>query len=200
MGDIVGVVLAAGRSERMGEPKQILPYAGSTLLGATIGEVEASAVDRVVVVLGASADSVEAALRPNRARLVRNLDHDRGNLSSLQVGVEAAGSHDAVVHLLGDMPGVDAALIDAMIAAWRHSPRPIAVARYRDRVAHPFVLAHSVTQRLGELEGPKSIWRLLGSTNRDNVLEVPVDRAAPIDVDTREDYERLLRQELSGRG
>jgi molybdenum cofactor cytidylyltransferase len=151
-------------------------------------------------VLGASADAVEAALRPTRARLVRNLDHDRGNLSSLQVGVEAAGSHDAVVHLLGDMPEVDAALIDAMVAAWRHDPRPIAVARYRDRVAHPFVLAHSLTQGLGELEEPKSIWRLVGSTNRDNVLEVTVDREAPIDVDTREDYERLLRQELSGRG
>lgn len=192
MGDVVGIVLGAGRSERMGVPKQLLPYAGTTLLGKAIAEAEASALDKVVVVLGAAAAEVEAALQPARSLIVHNVDYDRGNLSSLQIGVAAAGVHDAVVHLLGDMPGVDAELIDAVVAAWRANPHPIVVTRYRDRVAHPFVLSSSVTGRLHELEEPKSVWRLVRSSERADVLEVDADRAAPIDVDTPEDYERLL--------
>jgi molybdenum cofactor cytidylyltransferase len=192
MGDIVGIVLGAGRSERMRAPKQLLPYAGTTLLGKAVAEAEASSLDRVVVVLGAAAAEVGAALEPSRAQIVPNLDYDRGNLSSLQVGVEAAGAHDAVVHLLGDMPGVDAELIDGVVAAWRRDPHPVAVTRYRDRVAHPFVLSSSITGRLGELDEPKSIWRLARSSDRADVMEIDVDRSAPIDVDTPEDYERLL--------
>ena len=192
MGDIVGIVLGAGASERMGEPKQVLPYAGTTLLGKAVAEAEASSLDRVVVVLGAASAHVDAMLQPTRSRVVRNENYERGNLSSLQVGVAAAGVHDAVVHLLGDMPDVDAEVIDRVVDAWRRDPRPLAVTRYRDRVAHPFVLAASITGRLDELEEPKSIWRLVGSSDGADVLEIPIDRPAPLDVDTPEDYNRLL--------
>lgn len=176
----------------MGTPKQLLSYAGTTLLGKAVAEAEASSLDRVVVVLGAAAAEVAAALQPARAQVVCNADYDRGNLSSLQTGVEAGGAHDAIVHLLGDMPDVDAGLIDGVVAAWRHDPHPIAVTRYRDRVAHPMVLSSSITGRLSELEEPKSIWRLARASDQADVLEIGVDRLAPIDVDTPEDYERLL--------
>lgn len=192
MGAIVGVVLAAGRGERMGEQKQLLPFAGTTLLGKAIAEAEASSLDRVVVVLGASAAAVESTLEPKRAVVVRNPDYTRGNLSSLQVGVGVAGEHDAIVHLLGDMPGVDADLIDHVVDAWRRDRRPVAVTRYRDRVAHPFVLGATIAADLDQLEGPKAIWRLIRAAP--DVLEIDVDRDAPIDVDTRADYERLLRE------
>ena len=192
MGAIVGVVLAAGRGERMGEQKQLLPYAGTTLLGKAVGEAEASSLDRVVVVLGASADAVESSLDPARAIVVRNPDYTRGNLSSLQVGVGAAAEHDAIVHLLGDMPGVDADLIDQVVDAWKRDPRPVAVTRYRDRMAHPFVLGATITADLDRMDGPKAVWRLIQAAP--DVLEIDVDRDAPIDVDTPADYERLLRK------
>jgi molybdenum cofactor cytidylyltransferase len=176
----------------MGEQKQLLPYAGTTLLGKAVDEAEASSLDRVVVVLGAAADIVVSTIAPTRAIVVRNPDYTRGNLSSLRVGVGAAGEHDAVVHLLGDMPGVDAGLIDQVVDAWKREPRPVAVTRYRDRVAHPFVLGATTTAGLDRLDGPKAIWRLIRDTP--DVLEIDVDRDAPVDVDTPADYERLLRE------
>ena len=192
MGAVVGIVLGAGEAERMGEPKQLLPYAGTTILGKTIAEAEASRLDRVIVVLGASAARVEASLGLSRAEVVQNPDYKTGNLGSLRVGVRAAGDHDAVVHLLGDMPDVDAALIDDIVGTWKSDPRPIAIARYRDLRAHPIVLAASTVSGLDQLSEPRAIWRLIESTEPHDVLEVRIDREAPIDVDTPADYQRLL--------
>jgi molybdenum cofactor cytidylyltransferase len=191
----VGVVLGAGLGERMGRQKQLLPYRGTTLLGAAVAQAEASSLDRVIVVLGAAADDVEAALAPERATIAYNPDYQRGNLSSLQVGVAAAGDHDAIVHLVADMPGVEASLIDLVVDAWKQDPRPLAVTRYFDRVGHPFVLAAVTTARLDRLREPKAIWRLIRDSDPADVLEVEAGRDAPIDVDTREDYERLLARE-----
>lgn len=193
MGDIVGIVLGAGLGERMGRRKQLLAYRESTLLGRAVVEAEASSLDRVIVVLGAAASKVEAALTLDRATVAYNPDYHRGNLSSLRIGVDAAGEHDAIVHLVGDMPGVDAGLIDLVVDAWKEDRHPLAVTRYRDRIAHPFVLAAATTSQLDRLVEPKAIWRLIQASNPADVLEIEAGREAPIDVDTREDYERLLR-------
>ena len=193
------MVLGAGLGERMregvGQQKQLLAYRGTTLLGEAVAQAEASSLDRVIVVLGAAADDVEATLTPERATIAYNPDYQRGNLSSLKVGVVAAGDHDAIVHLVGDMPGVGASLIDLVVDAWNQDRRPLAVTRYRDRVAHPFVLAAATTSRLDQLREPKAIWRLIRDSDPADVLEVEAGHDAPIDVDTREDYERLLASE-----
>ncbi|MEA2057922.1 MAG: nucleotidyltransferase family protein [Actinomycetota bacterium] len=199
-GDVVGIVLGAGLGERMGRQKQLLPYRGTTLIGATVAQAEASSLDRVIVVLGAAVDDVEAALTPERATIAYNPDFQSGNLTSLRVGVAAAGDHDAIVHLVGDMPGVDAGLIDLVVGAWKEDRRPLAVTRYRDRIAHPFVLAATTTSQLDRLEEPKAIWRLIQASDPTDVLEIDAEREAPIDVDTREDYERLLRADRSSSG
>ena len=192
-GDVVGVVLGAGVGERMGQQKQLLPYADTTMLGKAVAEAEASSLDRVIVVLGAAAAEVEAALMLDRATVAYNPDYHRGNLSSLRTGVDSAGDHDAIVHLVGDMPGIDAGLIDLVVDAWKEDRRPLAVTRYRDRIAHPFVLAAATTSQLDRLEEPKAIWRLIQASDPADVLEIEAGSEAPIDVDTREDYERLLR-------
>ncbi len=193
MTTVAGVVLAAGLSERMGTPKQLLAYRGGTLLSHSLAAAESSRLDPVIVVLGAAAVEIEASLRPTRAVVVRNLDYHEGNLSSLRVGVEAAGDVDAVVVLLGDMPDVGAALIDVVVAAWLDDPHPIAVTEYRDGSGHPLVLGAGTLARLGELRPPNALWRLLESAPPGDVLRVPADRDRPIDVDTPADYERLTR-------
>jgi molybdenum cofactor cytidylyltransferase len=199
-GDVVGVVLGAGVGERMGQQKQLLPYAGTTMLGKAVAEAEASSLDRVIVVLGAAGAEVEAALTLRRATVAYNPDYQRGNLSSLRTGVDAAGDYDAIVHLVGDMPGIDAGLIDLVVDAWKEDRRALAVTRYRDRIAHPFVLAAATTTQLGRLEEPKAIWQLIQTSDPADILEIEADRDAPIDVDTREDYERLLRSDLRPSG
>lgn len=193
MTTVAGVVLAAGLSERMGTPKQLLAYRGGTILGHSLAAAEGSRLDPVVLVLGAAALEVEASLNPTRALIVQNLHYHEGNLSSLRVGVEAAGDVDAVVVLLGDMPEVGSDVIDAVAGAWLEDPKPLAVTEYRDGAGHPLVLGASTLARLDDLRPPKALWRLLDAAPAGDVLRVSVDRDRPVDVDTPEDYERLQR-------
>lgn len=190
MTTIAGVVLAAGLSERMGTQKQLLPYQDTTLLGAVVRAANGSTLDPIVVVLGAAAIEVEATLSPSRASVALNPNYHDGNLSSLRTGVDAVGPHDAVMLLLGDMPEVTAEIIDVVAKGWRSDRRTITVARYRDGVGHPFVLSADTTGRLGDLAEPKALWRLVEQAS--DVGEIAIDRDRPIDVDTPEDYERLV--------
>ena len=82
---VAGVVLAAGDSSRMGRPKQLLPYRGTVLVQVAVATALASQLDPVVVVTGAYAAEVEAALDPGEATVIRNPDYRRGNMSSLHL-------------------------------------------------------------------------------------------------------------------
>ena len=109
MAVVVGVILGAGSSRRLGQPKQALPLGDTTLLGWVVREAEASSLDRVVVV---ARDGVATG----RATVALPDAGDGTCSSSLRSGLAAAGPCDAVLLLVGDMPGVDASVIDAVFA------------------------------------------------------------------------------------
>lgn len=196
MSVVAGIVLAAGLSQRMGRPKQLLAYREGTMLDAVVAAAEASRLDPVVVVLGAASVEVEATLRRERATLVRNLRYHDGNMSSLLTGIAAVGDHDAVIVLLGDMPDIDAVLIDHMVDRWLADRRPLGITRYEDGEGHPLVLSSAVTGALGSAAGPKALWKMIHEAPPRDVLGVPVARPRPLDVDTPEDYARLLQEPL----
>jgi molybdenum cofactor cytidylyltransferase len=192
--DVVGVVLGAGSSRRIGRPKQTLPFGDTSLLGWTVRNAEQSALDRVAVVLGAAADDVRAGLDTATASAVVNEDHLSGPLSSLQAGLDAAGGCRAVMMLLGDMPGVDATVIDTVLAAWQREPSWAAVTEYRDRVGHPFVFSAEAFPTLRALRGDKAVWKLVHDRPGSQVRRVGIDRPCPGDVDTWDDYTRVAEQ------
>ena len=103
MAQVVGVILGAGLSRRLGRPKQTLPLGDTTLLGRTVREAETSSLDRIVLVTTAEVET-------RRAELTEPDGRDPScTATSLRSGLAAAGDADAVMLLLGDMPGVDAA-------------------------------------------------------------------------------------------
>src|ERR671933_1806209 len=105
---VVGIVLGAGSSRRLGRPKQTLRFGETTLLGRVVENAEASSLEDVVVVLGGAAAHALPSARRGRARVTLNDAYRSGCASSLLAGLDAAGPCDAVMLLLGDMPGVGA--------------------------------------------------------------------------------------------
>ncbi len=148
-------------------------------------------LDEVIVVTGYHADAVEATLAGLPVTVTRNPDPARGNLSSLRVGIAAAGSADAIALLLGDMPDVGVEVIDAMVRRWRDERCWAMVAEYRGRRAHPFVLSAAAVAGIEGLSGSKPLWRYLGREAPEVVVVAPFDRELPADVDTPADYARL---------
>ena len=193
MGEVVGIVLGAGESRRLGRPKQTLGFGGGTLLGHVIRDVEASALDRVVVVLGAAAAAADDALASGRAEVVHNDAYGTGCASSLLAGLDAAGTCDAIMLLLGDMPGVDPTIIDAVLAAWRRAPSWAAVSAYENGIGHPFVFSADAFATLRSLHGDKAVWKIVDDEPVDRVARVPVGRSIPLDVDTWGDYVAVCR-------
>jgi molybdenum cofactor cytidylyltransferase len=192
MASVTGIVLAAGQSRRLGRPKQTLPFGDTTLLGWTLRTVEASSLDRVIVVLGGAGADVVASLTPQRAEIVHNHRFVEGPFSSVLAGLDAAEPCDAVMLLLGDMPAIDAGVIDTVASEWRaHRPWG-AVTSYRGELGHPVIFASDSFATLRAVTGPRPVWNLV-LTRTDDVSRVHVDRPLPRDVDTWQDYQDVLR-------
>jgi molybdenum cofactor cytidylyltransferase len=192
--EVVGVLLGAGSSRRLGRPKQTLPLGDSTVLGWTLRDAEKSALDRVCVVLGGAADEAARSIRPNRASVVYNAEYGTGCASSLLAGLDHAGECAAIMMLLGDMPGVDATVIDTLLAAWRADPSWAAVTTYDDGLGHPFVFSADAFAALRALHGDKAVWKLVDAEPEDRVRRARVRKPRPLDIDTWDDYVAVSRQ------
>lgn len=188
---MVGIVLGAGASRRLGRPKQTLPLGETTVLGWVMREVEASSLERVVLVLGGAADEALAGLRLRRADLAYNDSYGEGCASSLLAGLDSAGDCGAIMLLLGDMPGVDAQLINSVRAEWEHEPAWAAVTSYEDGLGHPFLFSAPAFPSLRRLHGDKAVWKLV-ERHPDRVRKLPVPRPLPSDIDTWEDYQDVV--------
>ena len=189
MENLVGVVLGAGSSRRLGRPKQTLAFGGQTLLSHVMGDIEeARSLERVYLVLGGGSEEAEASLSLQRAQVVYNDAYGTGCASSLLAGLDAAGECDGVVTLLGDMPGVTAEVIDAVVAAWQQTPSWAAVADYRGQLGHPFMFSAAAFPDLRKLHGDKAVWKIVDSEPEDRVGRLAVDSPLPRDIDTWDDY------------
>ena len=186
---VCGLVLAAGGSLRLGEAKQLLPFRGRTLLDATLDMARACAFDQNLVMVGGSAAEVRARANLTGFTVVHNPDFSSGCGSSVSSAVAHVRA-DALVLLLGDQPGIDPADVRRVTEA----PTPIAVCRYDDGLGHPFLFRRECFASLSGLHGDKAVWKLLHSGTF-AVTEVTAAGPIPNDVDTREDYRRLLAGE-----
>ncbi len=191
---VAGLLLAAGSSRRLGQPKQLLPYQGRTLLDATLDVVREVPFGQRLITVGGAAADVLHAVDVADFEVVDSLHFTDGCSSSIVSALDAlAPDTEGIVMLLGDQPGVQASAVEALIAAAtsEREPAPLAVCRYNDGIGHPFWFGRQVFGDLAELHGDKAVWKLLES-QRYPVTEVAIDGAIPLDVDTWDDYQTLL--------
>ena len=187
-----GLVLAAGSSSRLGQPKQLLPYRDTILVDWVVRTVEAaSSLDHVTVVLGGASSKVRPQLTLGRAQVVENPDYEDGCSSSYQAGLAALHPDaEAVVVTRGDQPGVETEDIDRLVAEWRRTGGRIMAVSYQGERGHPLLFSRELFGLLHELHGDKAAWKIL-DRHPDWIDDVEVDRPLPRDVDTWRDYEAV---------
>jgi molybdenum cofactor cytidylyltransferase len=163
---VVGLVLAAGRSSRMGRPKQLAELDGRPLLEHVLAALEAAPVDRVVVALGAGATAIldTVDLHGGEPLLVEGFERGMGHvLASAARAVGARDDVSALVVCLGDQPLVGAAVVAELVASWRAGAGPVVTAAYGGRHGNPKLFDRAVIARLGELVGDTGARELLAS-------------------------------------
>ncbi len=190
---VTAVVLAAGSSRRLGSPKQLLPYRNTTLLDATLAAVRRCGLSQNIVTLGGAVRSVREAVDLTGFDVVQVEDFGTGCAASLRSALPLV-RHDAagIVLALGDQPELSVRAVRALLAV--RDRAPIVVCHYRDGDGHPFWLGRSVFADLAVMHGDKAVWKLVES-GRVAVHRLDIDADAPLDVDTWDDYQRLLAAE-----
>lgn len=202
---IPAIVLAAGRSSRMGRAKANLPAGdGHTFLTRIVRTFRDAGVDDVIVVVGHDADAIAASFADSGlpARFVVNRDYDRGQLSSLLVGLNAIdrpGVSAALVTLV-DVPFVSSATVRAVLDAYRRTRAPIVRPTAGDRHGHPLLIDRSVfgVLRSADLSaGAKPVVRAHASAAGDIAVD---DEGAFADIDTEEDYRKTINDRVDDDG
>jgi molybdenum cofactor cytidylyltransferase len=207
---ICGVILAAGSSTRMGRDKALLPWppvaegvpAVNTFLGASIDMLQQHS-DMVLVVAGRNAATLEPVADAHGAFLVINPDPERGQFSSMQVGLREVlnRGRDAAFLAPVDRPPVLPGTVQALRVAFLNSgPNVWAVVPEVSREGvpihgHPIILGRDMMEQF--LRAPEqAVARDIEHLHRQHVLYLAVaDSRVSANIDTPEDYERLLRSE-----
>ena len=195
---IAAVVLASGRSTRMGERNKLLEeYAGKPLVAHAVDAAIASTATDVIVVTGHEQDRVRAALVDRPVTFVSNDNYADGLATSLVAGIGGIGSdRDGAVVLLGDMPLITPALIDQLIAAFApYDGRSICVPFFNGRRGNPVLWSSAFFEELRSLRGDSGARHLIAEHGED-LVEVDVRTDAIFaDIDTPEALAALREQE-----
>ena len=190
---VLGLVLAAGGSTRMGRPKQLAELDGRPLLEHVLLALQDAPVDRVMVALGASADEVRARVDLRGATPLVVQDWARGMGHVLASALAAADPPSAIVLLLGDQPLVSGRAVARLVEAWRAGAGPVLTAAYGGRPGHPKLFDHRLLPELLRLDGDGGARDLLAA-HPEWVHPVEVGGLGiDADVDEEADLDRVGR-------
>lgn len=187
------VVLAAGESSRLGRPKLLLPFGESTVIGCVVGAMEGPGVHPILVVAGAAAPEIQAALAGTRAQVLLNPAPERGMVSSLRIGLGALPDKGGrFLIALGDQPRLKASDVTRLLDEQARLGKGIAIASYRGKRGHPVVFTSRYREEILTLRDDQILRDLIHS-HADDVTVVECESDGVIhDIDTQEDYEREL--------
>jgi len=188
------IVLAAGSSSRLGQPKQLLSYQDKSLLENTIEAAKVAANSIVVVILGGNYQPVAEHIENTGVRTSYNKDWEEGISSSIRTGLSALTQEyddlDAVVLAVCDQPFMTAGLLQSLISTANNSDKGIVASSYANTLGTPVLFTAKHFGDLMALKGQDGAKMLL-SKYQDEVVSVPFENGE-IDIDTPEDYNRLI--------
>lgn len=187
------VILAAGSSSRLGEPKQLLRHDGRSLLQKSIDAAISSDADPVIVVLGANAEQISAEINKLNVRVIINSTWEEGMASSVRVGLNEllfnSPSAEAVILMVCDQPYISSELINELIHTQKQTGKAIVSCNYGEATGPPALFHRSVFNELMQLKGDVGARKIIRH-HQDDVATVVFEKGK-FDIDTRDDYTAL---------
>jgi molybdenum cofactor cytidylyltransferase len=189
---VSAIVLAAGRSLRMGRNKLLLPYRGKTIIEHTVDALVASRAGEVIVVLGHEGAQVQRRLAGRSVRFVENADYRQGMSRSIQTGLrQVSAAAEGILISLGDQPLVEPEEVDQLIDAFFRTGRLIIAPVFRGQRGNPVILHVAFRNEILALEGDVGCREIL-ARHPDDIGLVPMTTDHVLrDIDELEDYQRL---------
>lgn len=191
------VILAAGSSSRLGEPKQLLPYKGRSLLWQAAQTAMATGLQPVVVVVGANSGPIKSELEGMTLNIVENSLWKEGMSTSIKTGLDAAMESDpqldAIIFMVCDQPFVSTEILEELVKVGSAGSKTIVASRYQENLGTPALFTRSVFPALLELKGDTGARKLIKQHEADvAVVDFP---EGAIDIDTKKDYETFIQGE-----
>jgi molybdenum cofactor cytidylyltransferase len=194
------IVLAAGESSRMGQPKQLLQLNGKKLLYRAVEEAIKTGLGPIIIVLGAFSEQMEEALHGLPVKTIFNPGWQQGMGSSINKGIQEVQEYHAdcrgAIIMLADQPYADAALLKDLLHTHLTSCKPIIASAYKGILGVPAYFHHSCFTSLTQLEGQAGARKFIQQRAKE-VAAVPFPLGA-VDIDTPEDYARL-KEKIEGK-
>lgn len=187
---ISGIVLAAGASTRLGQPKQLLDVGGRPMLQRVIDVATEGSLDEIIVILGHEAETIRSRIElPPKGRVVLNPLYLSGVASSLRAGLSAAddGSEAAVI-LLGDQPELPASSISTIVGRFRSTGSDLIRTMWNGTPGHPVLIGRRHWDAIRRLEGDVGARDLMAVSDH---ISIETEHVPIADIDTWEQYRRL---------
>jgi molybdenum cofactor cytidylyltransferase len=197
MNEIAAILLAAGRSRRMGAFKPLLPFGNSTVIECCIDSLLTAGIENIVVVIGHRGEEIQAQLRNRNLTFAFNPDPESEMSSSIACGVELT-SKDSKALLITpvDHPAVPPEVVTLLLKEWENGAR-LVQPQHGGRGGHPVLVDLAYRPELLALDSHQGL-RALFTSHREEVRRVPVNSAyVARDMDTWEDY-RQLHEDVFG--
>lgn len=188
MRQVAAIILAAGRSERMGAFKPLLPFGPTTVIESCINYLRAASIEDIVVVAGYGADDLQAALKNQTVKVVVNSLPNSEMNSSIACGIHSLPSHaQATLIALCDHPAVSSDVVQNLISHWKEGAL-ILKPTWNDKGGHPVLVDLQFREELASLDAKEGLKGLFRKHN-DRVTRVPVSSPyVARDMDTWDDY------------
>ena len=199
----VAIILAAGESRRMGQPKQLLPFGDRTMLECVIDAFRSPRVDEIRVVLGYRADEIAAKIAPRagtpvppRIKMVTNDRYQQGMFTSIQAGLRALPKKAKLVLIaVCDQPRLKRETVEQLIDKCEEERHKILIPSYNGRQGHPPVLRAQYAKEILAMDESLTLKHFYAEHADDITRLVVDDEGLLVDIDDRETYERELKKQ-----